>query len=345
LAFVIDSSSINRISSLAMTDMSQLDVEHDPFLTLLTDALRAGPGSPQWHDAVAQLKDSKENVDEYKLLIEAREALESGKDFRSVRAGDGFTRKLMGQIDQDQPRSAKRLQLGTLIAIAAGIVLIAIIGIAIYVLYPRTPVDDTQKAIADLASIFFPNELSSSTFDSAIPGNWRAIGSLPLETSAQGLKAGGASVPQGDYVGGGIVMNDPIQPGQAVSIQTTVLVTKPGDDLIPQVFLSGSSDFSADRAISSRELVWQIQGGLQKVVVDGRVAKQAGLNSKTNSHSVRFILKGDLAIVECDGRQLFAGHSELADKPRYLGVRFLRTGQKPTADISIQSVRVMAANG
>ena len=62
---------------------------NDPFLTLLTDALRAGPGSPEWHQAVSQLKVSGENVDEYKLLIEAREALESGRDYRSVRAGAG----------------------------------------------------------------------------------------------------------------------------------------------------------------------------------------------------------------------------------------------------------------
>jgi hypothetical protein len=323
----------------------QLDIERDPFLTLLTDALRAGPGSPQWHDAVAQLKTSNENVDEYKLLIEAREALESGKDYRSVRAGTGFTHKLMGQIEQDQPRPAKRLQLGTLIAILAGVVLMAIIGVAIYKFYPRTPVDDTQKAIADLASTYFPNELSFNTFDAGIPGNWRAIGSLPLETSADGLKAGSASVPQGDYVGGGIVTSDPIQPGQAVSIQTLILVNKAGEDLIPQVFVSNSSDFSPDRAISSRELVWQIQGGLQNVVVDGRVARQAGLNSKTNTHAVRFILKGDLAIVECDGRQLWVGHSQLADKPRYVGVRFLRTGQKTTGDVSVQSVRFLTSNG
>jgi len=53
---------------------SQIDT-NDPFLILLTDALRAGPGSPQWHEAVSQLKLAGENVDEYKLLIEARESL------------------------------------------------------------------------------------------------------------------------------------------------------------------------------------------------------------------------------------------------------------------------------
>ena len=48
------------------------EIEKDPFLVLLTDALRAGPGSPEWRDAVATLKTSDERVDEYRLLIEAR---------------------------------------------------------------------------------------------------------------------------------------------------------------------------------------------------------------------------------------------------------------------------------
>src|SRR5215469_2297716 len=143
-----------------MTMSQHLDVERDPFLTLLTDALRAGPGSPEWHEAVAQLKTSNENVDEYKLLIDAREALESGKDYRSVRAGAGFTRKLMTGLEEQTLQ--KRPHLGTLIAILAGVVVVLVIAVVAYELYPRTPADDTPRAIAELASTYFPNELSSS---------------------------------------------------------------------------------------------------------------------------------------------------------------------------------------
>src|SRR5437773_747365 len=63
-------------------------LESDPLFTLLTDALRAGPGSPEWHQAVARLREDGANgSDEYKLLQTAREHLESGRDFRAVRAG------------------------------------------------------------------------------------------------------------------------------------------------------------------------------------------------------------------------------------------------------------------
>ena len=70
--------------------MTQLDFDSDAFLTLLTDALRAGPGSPQWHDALRTLRAGGiEHADEYRLLVAAREHLESGREYRSIRAGPG----------------------------------------------------------------------------------------------------------------------------------------------------------------------------------------------------------------------------------------------------------------
>src|SRR5947199_10863707 len=77
-----------------------LDLQSDQFMTLLTDALRSGPGSPEWHQAVKILRASDQNVDEYTLLYSAREHLESGKDYRSVRAGTGFTRKVLEQSEE-----------------------------------------------------------------------------------------------------------------------------------------------------------------------------------------------------------------------------------------------------
>ena len=82
--------------------MSTLDFESDQFLQLLTDALRAGPGSPEWHEAVETLRTNGiEQKDEYRLLISARENLEKGKEYRSVRAGPGFSRKLNEALDTE----------------------------------------------------------------------------------------------------------------------------------------------------------------------------------------------------------------------------------------------------
>src|SRR2546423_9357159 len=99
--------------------------ETDPFFNLLTDALRAGPASPQWRDAVAHLREQGAGEsDEFRLLIDARESLESGKEYRSVRAGAGFTNKLMGQLgEQEQPRKA--LPWGTIIGVVCTIAVLA----------------------------------------------------------------------------------------------------------------------------------------------------------------------------------------------------------------------------
>ena len=60
--------------------MTELDFESDDFLSLLTDALRAGPGSPPWHEALQRLRAGGiQHADEYRLLVTAREHLESGR--------------------------------------------------------------------------------------------------------------------------------------------------------------------------------------------------------------------------------------------------------------------------
>jgi translation initiation factor IF-1 len=321
---------------------TQIDT-NDPFLTLLTDALRAGPGSPEWHQAVSHLKMAGENVDEYKLLIDAREALESGRDYRTVRAGPGFTRKLLNELDRPKAPGPGRFHLATLIASVAGIVILAIVGIAIYELYPRTPVDDSTRAVNELASTYFSKEVGSATFENGIPATWRTIGSLPLET-AGGLKPASTAAPAaGDYIGGGIVLSQPVPAVQPIALQATLRVTAASPEIIPQVFAANDPDFSSDRATSSQEVVWQLQGDMQKVVVNGKMQRQARISSKTEMHLVRLLLKGDLVIVEVDG-QRWSGRNELGDKPRHLGVRFIRTAGRPAGDMAFTNVRVLAAN-
>lgn len=322
----------------------QLDIDNDPFLVLLTDALRAGPGSPQWHDAVAQLKTSAAPVDEYQLLIEARQALESGKDYRSVQAGPGFTRKLLSDIEQQTPSSvrARRLPLASLTALLAGAVFVIVAAVLVFELYPRTNPSPSPgvKGIEELASSYFPNTVLSSTFEMGIPTAWRTIGSLPLE-SRDGLRAAAVDVQPGSYVGGGIVSIDSFSADQPFSALVTIRIEKPQDTLIPQVFVTNSSDFSNDRAVSSGvELVWQLKGGQQQAVLGGDIKRQAALPAHTARFSVRLVVNHDLAVIECNGQRLWAGPNAFGDKPRYLGVRFLRTAGAPSGEVIVQSIRV-----
>jgi hypothetical protein len=320
------------------------DIEKDPFLVLLTDALRAGPGSPEWRDAVAKLKVAgADGTDEYRLLIEAREALESGKEYRSVQAGPGFTRKLLTHLEREpHARTSRwRFPLAGFIATVAGLVILGAIALIVYKLVPRNPVNPgTRSGIDDLQSTYFPTQVLATSFDAgALPPGWRTIGSLPV-TADKGLRPGDAAVPEGGYIGGGIVMVDPLAAAQPFSAQVTLRIQGTGEALIPQIFVANSPDFSPDRATGQQELVWQLQGNEQKVVVGGRVEKQSPIPGHAQTLKVRLILNKDLAIVESDGRRLWAGPNALGDRPRYLGVRFLRTSGKSNGDVSVQSVQV-----
>src|SRR5665213_1974453 len=119
--------------------MPPANIESDPFFELLTDALRAGPGSPQWHEAVTTLRErGSQGNDEMRLLIEARENLESGRNFRSVRAGQGFTRKLMGRVDEASASGPGRgIPTATIVAIFCGLLIVAVVGYVGYRLAPH----------------------------------------------------------------------------------------------------------------------------------------------------------------------------------------------------------------
>lgn len=319
----------------------QTDLEKDPFLVLLTDALRAGPGSPEWRDAVAKLKSAGPDVDEYRLLIDAREALENGKDYRSVRAGAGFTRKLLTNLEADRSAGRRAFPLTGLIAVLAGLVLAGAIGLAIFELYPRAPVNPAGRStVEELANTYLRTMAISTDFQTGIPDGWRKIGSLPLETGKGGLRAGAVVVTDGGYVGGGLVLDKPLPADQPFSISVTLAIQNPGEALIPQVFVANSPDFSSDRAIAAEELVWEMQGAEQKVVVGGRVEKQDKAHSRLQTQTIRIVLNQDLAIVESNQERLWSGPNTLGNQPRYVGIRFIRTAQDAKGDVSIETARV-----
>src|SRR3954452_18248034 len=140
-----------------MTTTSTTPAESDPFFQLLTDALRAGPGSPQWGDAVAKLRDGGiEGADEYRLIIRAREDIELGRDYRKVSAGPEFTRKVLNAVEREGRRPSG-VPTATIVAVLAGLVILGVI-ITVIVIMSRGGTDarDTpQQAIEQLDAINF----------------------------------------------------------------------------------------------------------------------------------------------------------------------------------------------
>src|SRR3954465_12530548 len=162
--------------------MSKTAEPSDDFMELLTDALRAGPGSPEWHQAVGELRKQGGNpaADEYKLLWTARERLASGKQYRSVKAGPGFTRKLMDGLERlpAAGRKTRSAPVATLIALASLLVIIGVIAVVAWWSYNTAP--DHSATKEDLTTLVFTQTILDTDFATSLPEGWRTIGSLPL---------------------------------------------------------------------------------------------------------------------------------------------------------------------
>src|SRR3954465_13721690 len=159
--------------------MPALDFESDQFLTLLTDALRAGPGSPEWHEAVEVLRTNGSGEhDEHRLLIAARENLEKGKEYRSVRAGPGFSRKLNDALDGDASSRRKTPPTtGTIAFVSAGMILAAA-GVLLYLLFPGGA---PTAAIDKLSNTYLVEPMLERGFETSIGADFGRIGSLEVQ--------------------------------------------------------------------------------------------------------------------------------------------------------------------
>src|ERR1041385_397954 len=201
------------------TETSQF--ESDQFLKLLTDALQAGPGSPQWHEAVVRLRTSNApEADEYRLLVEARENLESGRDYRSIRAGPGFTRKVMDGIAQEQVNPTAAPPTANILAIVALLVVLTIIIVVAALLYKSSPPPGT---ITDLQNTTFLQTILSSEFSQTIGPEWKKFGLEPIiSVKEKALRGGVQKDDREDYRGGGIYTATPIPADQPFAIEATI---------------------------------------------------------------------------------------------------------------------------
>jgi hypothetical protein len=324
-----------------------IDLQSEQFMTLLTDALRAGPGSPEWSQAVKLLRASDQNVDEYTLLYTAREHLESGKDYRSVRAGAGFTRKLMEGIDREKRRGGPSS--AGVIAIVAGVVIVGVI-VAVAILLLKNPSNPpTPHGTGDLESMIFGNRLMAASFpgakaaDAAGMDGWTKFGDLPLTIAGGELRPTTQPTP-GDanvYKAGGWVSGQSVAADQPIEIDATVRLAKPADDEgIVQVFVSDEPMTDANAA-GGHALVWQLKGAESRTFLPDGQPKGAEKVPGRRDMTVRIRLDKDQAIVDAADKRLYAGPNLLSpEKGRYVGVRFLRHGGEKWDHLGVASVVV-----
>jgi hypothetical protein len=312
--------------------MAQMDLQSDEFMTLLTDALRAGPGSPEWHQAVGVLRASGggAGADDFQMLVRAREDLESGTEFRAVRAGPGFSRKVLTEIEHEGPGTKKGLPTANVIAWLAGLVLIAVVvGVAVMML--KTPPVD-NKAVEQLRQVFFNTQVAQVGFEGSAASEpspeWKMVGEVPLKLAKPNGLAPAATQPSNkddkrEYKSGALVLVEPIPADQARLVDVTFKVTRATDAIVPEVFVGPA----ADDAAGGGELVWQFESGSARVVLgSGAVPVEEKVDlKKSQTVNVKVRFDKDTVIVETGDKRLYEGpHKLSATAPRYVGVRFRR---------------------
>jgi hypothetical protein len=311
-----------------------LDFESDQFLQLLTDALRAGPASPEWHQAVARLRtEHSADIDEFKLLVAARQHLESGKEYRSVRAGPEFTRKIMTSLEAEEPAIARRktkVPTANLIAVVSAMLMIGVVVVVVLFLIPGK--NEAPIAVDALASTYFSEPALNASFDSPLDPQWRSFGTLKLDVG-NGLSPALPLEESAEAVGGGIYWSQPLDATQPISIEAALRVSQSPDNLIAQVFVTDQPEFSETRGTGQHELAWSLQNGQATLVLpSGNVAAQSPkLRDLPTTLAVRIVMDRGNTIVEMGGKQIWKGEHGLGQKPRYVGLRFLRVESQSKA--------------
>jgi hypothetical protein len=311
-----------------------MDLESEEFMTLLTDALRAGPASPEWHQAVGILRTAGAgaNVDEMQLLVRAREDLESGREYRAVKAGPGFTRKVLAGIEEEKTSKGRGLPSANLVLLlAVGVILAVVVVVAVSLV--KNPPDPNRAHVDELNGIYLVNPAATLNFEDGTesPPQWRTIGEVPLKVKDRHLAPSTTQPTKDDkreYKAGAIVLAESIGPDQARMIDATLRVNGPTEGVIPEVFVA-EGPIDNLKASSARELAWLLKGGIaQAVLPDGSVLPSPGEKldlKKSPLVNVKIRFNKDTVIVESGDRRVYEGpHNLSATAPRYVGVRFLR---------------------
>ncbi|HEX2972606.1 MAG TPA: hypothetical protein VHP11_09750 [Tepidisphaeraceae bacterium] len=325
-----------------MADPSQF--EADELLRLLTDALRAGPASPEWHEAVTRLRTAgSAESDEYHLLMTARQRLESGREYRSVSAGPTFTRKVMESIEREAGRPLG-MPSANIIAVFAIVGVLAVV-VVVAVLLSRSPAP--KPTAQDLIATYFGTTAVSTDFSEGIPAQWRKFGVEPVAVPFERYLRGGFSKEsEKDYHGGGIVAVTPFAADQPFAVEATIRMAKPTGLVDLRVFVTEDPTFDQNReATSPREFaVDLINGQFSVFTPDGTSAPQTmKLDAERGSAYLLIKMDREFAVVEVDGKQLYAGaHGLSPAKSRWPAIRFLAKGSEQSLDdVTVQSVRIL----
>ncbi|MDB5324516.1 MAG: hypothetical protein JWM57_85 [Phycisphaerales bacterium] len=301
--------------------------ESDAMLKLLTEALRRGPGSPEWHSAVSSLRNlNSPDADEYRLLITARERIESGRAYREVRAGPAFTRELFGQLGAP-PASGRRVTLGLVIRLLCLLTLVGAIGVVMMYVAQAGPHDAQQ-----LSSRLFVTPVRSWTFD-PIPSELHHVGPLPMETRNGGLRAGSREV--SEPTGGLLYADEPLDLVRGTCVELR-FDYRPGPTSV-QLTLMSDAIVNGPLAAVSAELALICDNAGVHVSTPASATAPRALSA--GAHLLRLKVADGDAVAELDGQVVWNGPPRLGPRG-FVAIRMIRDGK--ANDVTVRSLRVLA---
>ena len=325
-------------------DLDIPEIDADPRLRLLSDALRAGPGSPEWAAAVteAQSVGVPPGIDEYAVLLAARERLAEGRAYRSVRAGPGFGRRLMSRVDADvAARSKSPLSAGLFAYVGVGLV-VAVVGLLSALILRSISGEGTGQA--ELAQAYFSRSFATATLTGPLPPGFQSIGSLSLN-AANGLALDAdRKVPATDgYAGGGLVTAQG-RPGRGTAGGAgDVPLRSPGAGVRAAAVHLRRAGFHARQGDGPARVGL---AGAGRPGPGGRRRRQREGPAIEDPRRRRDRREAGRRPRRRRGRPsankqvLWTGNSGLADKPRYAGVRILYRADGRRDAVTVTNLKV-----
>jgi|GEM_PF-5838883 len=342
--------------------MSEFDYEigsaqepHSDLHGLLTDALRAGPGSPQWVEALKRLHAAPSSelaeaeVQEHELLMAARERLHQIRNVRSLRPSAELSEKILAAVAAEahaETKAASRHGLRgwsglTLFAAAA----MAIISVASLVIEMYGLPDSRPAQVLHLRT--GPNGPGWQVFESILPDGWRMTGPLRVK-SEHGLQLadGVKQIEQS----GGLLRVAPLVPTKPLDLQANIRYVG-GADIIPEVFLTDEETLDEGGAGDhGHEFVWTMvddQPGIRLPNHIFTATDETISPGKAVAMNVRMKVMNGRATVVTNGvvhkekECTWTGMTFLShEKPWRFGVRFVIRGTQHEEAVAFDSVRV-----
>jgi hypothetical protein len=280
--------------------------ENEQLLQIISDALRDGPGSHAWEQAMSAV--DAEEGHELDALYRARERLESGKRWRQVRPGVGFTRKLMDAVDQQSEANVRSTGPATVIAILCGVLVLAGIAALVPMLLSHAKVPATNSD--ELSNVYFATPWVQSDFANAVGGDWQVTGNLAVEAS-HGLRAKFPSRVDSQW---GIISVQSLGADQFFSFSTKLDVPS---GVVAQIFVNDSKG----------ELAAVIDGDHVQIMLPGAQLASSVPCPAHSALQIRWLIGPASAALELNGQRVWAGANDLTSgQVRFIGIRFLVPG-------------------